>query len=106
MASQIFQQLARQTSSSLDVACVLSSTALSTSCHTFPSTLADIQKEAIKIAKIEEEKTQGHGLPSNFNPRANMWRRISSRASVPVFVALSPMEEKMFMWPDTFTQTN
>jgi 2,3-diketo-5-methylthio-1-phosphopentane phosphatase len=69
-------------------------------------TFADIQKEVIKIAKVDEEKTKGRGMPSNFNPRANMWRRVSSRASVPVFVALSPMEEKMFIWPDTFTQTN
>ncbi|KIW96872.1 uncharacterized protein Z519_02263 [Cladophialophora bantiana CBS 173.52] len=68
-------------------------------------TFADIQKELIKIAKVDEEKTHGQGLPSNFNPRANMWRRVSSRAAVPVFTALSPhKEEKAFLWPDTFTQ--
>jgi len=69
-------------------------------------TFADIQKEVIKIAKIDQQKTQGKGLPSNFNPRANMWRRVSSRAAIPVFAALSPAkEEKAFLWPETFTQT-
>ena len=69
-------------------------------------TFADIQKEVIKIAKVDEQKTQGKGLPSNFNPRANMWRRVSSRAAIPVFATLSPAkEEKAFLWPETFTQT-
>lgn len=67
-------------------------------------TFADIQREVIKIANVDERKTHGKGLPSNFNPRANMWRRVSSRAAVPVFAALSPAkEEKAFLWPDTFT---
>ncbi|OCT54903.1 Pdp3-interacting factor 1 [Cladophialophora carrionii] len=67
-------------------------------------TFADIQKEVIKIATVDEQKTHGKGLPSNFNPRANMWRRVSSRAAVPIFAALSPAkEEKAFLWPDTFT---
>jgi len=67
-------------------------------------TFADIQKEMIKIAKIDEEKTHGRGLPSNFNPRANMWRRVSSKQSVPVWHAKTPAkEEKMFVWPETFT---
>lgn len=69
-------------------------------------TFADIQKEVIKIAKVDELRTHGKGLPSNFNPRANMWRRVSSRAAVPLFAALSPTkEEKAFMWPEIFTQT-
>ena len=34
-----------------------------------------------------------------------MWRRVSSRAAVPVFAALSPAkEEKAFLWPETFTR--
>ena len=67
-------------------------------------TFADIQKEIIKIAKVDDEKTKGRGLPVNFNPRANMWRRASSRASIPAFAALSPSkEEKAFLWPETFT---
>merc|ERR1711981_996030 len=68
-------------------------------------TFADIQKEVIKIAKIDDEKTHGKGVPATFNPRANMWRRASSKASVPFFAAMSPSsEEKAFMWPETFTQ--
>lgn len=68
-------------------------------------TFADIQKEMIKIAKIDDAKTHGQGLPSNFNPRANMWRRVSSKAAVPIFAAMSPTkEEKAFIWPDVFTQ--
>jgi 2,3-diketo-5-methylthio-1-phosphopentane phosphatase len=68
-------------------------------------TFADIQREVIKIAKIDEEKTGGKGMPANFNPRANMWRRVSSKAAVPLFSAMSPSrEEKAFMWPEVFTQ--
>ena len=73
--------------------------------HIAFDTFADIQKEVIKIAKVDDEKTKGHGLPSNFNPRANMWRRVSSRQSVPVWAAKSPsVEEKMFTWPEAFSQ--
>lgn len=68
-------------------------------------TFADIQKEVIKSARIDDEKTKGLGLPSNFNPRANMWRRVSSKQSVLVWSAKTPsMEEKMFTWPEAFSQ--
>lgn len=68
-------------------------------------TFADIQKEVIKIAKIDDAKTKGKGLPSNFNPRANLWRRASSKTAVPVFAAMTPSrEEKMFVWPETFSE--
>ena len=68
-------------------------------------TFADIQREVIKIAKVDDEKTKGKGLPANFNPRANMWRRASSKAAVPLFAAMSPsIEQKAFIWPDAFTQ--
>lgn len=66
-------------------------------------TFGDIQKELIKIAKIDQEKTKGEGLPSNFNPRANMWRRASSKNAVPVFAAMTPREEKVFIWPEQFS---
>lgn len=65
-------------------------------------TFADIQKEVIKIAKADDEKTRGLGSPNNFNPRANMWRQASSRAAASIFATLSPREEKMFIWPETF----
>lgn len=70
-------------------------------------TFADIQREVIKIAKIDEAKTQGQGLPSNFNPRANMWRRASSKnnLNLKVWNMMTPTkEEKAFVWPETFTQ--
>ncbi|KAF2220855.1 2,3-diketo-5-methylthio-1-phosphopentane phosphatase [Elsinoe ampelina] len=67
-------------------------------------TFADIQREVIKIAKIDDEKTKGQGLPSNFNPRANMWRRASSKSAVPVFAAKTPAKEKMFIWPEAYTE--
>ncbi|KAL1297233.1 hypothetical protein AAFC00_004796 [Neodothiora populina] len=67
-------------------------------------TFADIQKEISKIAKADEEKTKGEGLPSIFNPRANMWRRASSKKSVPIFASMTPREEKVFIWPETFSE--
>ena len=65
---------------------------------------ADIQREITKIAKIDEQKTKGKGLPSNFNPRANMWRRVSSKSAVPMIAAMTPREERMFVWPEQFSQ--
>ncbi|OCK79384.1 2,3-diketo-5-methylthio-1-phosphopentane phosphatase [Lepidopterella palustris CBS 459.81] len=67
-------------------------------------TFAEIQREVIEIAKVDEEKTKGQGLPANFNPRANLWRRVSSKNAVPLFAALTPRHEKMFVWPEIFTQ--
>lgn len=68
-------------------------------------TFADIQKEIMKLAKIDEEKTKGRGLPAVFNPRANLWRRASSKNAVPIFTAMSPrIEQKAFMWPEAFTE--
>jgi 2-hydroxy-3-keto-5-methylthiopentenyl-1-phosphate phosphatase len=68
-------------------------------------TFADIQKEVIKLAKIDEDMTKGRGMPAKFNPRANMWRRVSSKAAVPVFSMFSPTkEDKAFVWPDVFTE--
>lgn len=57
-------------------------------------TFADIQREIVKIAKIDEQKTQGMGLPSNFNPKANSWRRASLKTAGPVFAAMRPRDEK------------
>lgn len=68
-------------------------------------TFADIQREVIKLAKIDQEKTRGEGMPAKFNPRANMWRRASSKAAVPVFSVFSPSkEEKAFVRPEALTQ--
>lgn len=67
-------------------------------------TFADVQKEIIRIAKVDDEKTKGKGLPVNFNPRANLWRRASSKTAVPVFAAMTPKTERAFIWPETFTE--
>ncbi|RHZ63230.1 uncharacterized protein CDV56_107179 [Aspergillus thermomutatus] len=88
-------------------------------------TFADIKREMESIMKEDQEKTRGEGTPARFNPRANMWRRVSSKQSVclkpsnhfclkaftnevdkvPQFVAATPSkEEKMFLWPDNFTE--
>lgn len=68
-------------------------------------TFADIQKEVKKIMIEDEEKTHGHGRPARFNPRANMWRRVSSKTAIPRYLAATPSkEEKMFLWPETFSE--
>ena len=43
---------------------------------------ADIQKNIERIMKEDAEKTRGMGTPALFNPRANMWRRVSSKNAV------------------------
>jgi 2,3-diketo-5-methylthio-1-phosphopentane phosphatase len=67
-------------------------------------TFADIKQEVQHIMKEDLEKTGGTGIPARFNPRANMWRRISSKQAVPKFAAATPSnEEKMFLWPEAFS---
>lgn len=67
-------------------------------------TFAGIQKEIASIMKEDEEKTGGVGKPVRFNPRANLWRRVSSQQAVPKFVVNTPSkEEKMFLWPEAFS---
>ncbi|KAK6069071.1 Pdp3-interacting factor 1-like protein 2 [Seiridium cupressi] len=68
-------------------------------------TFADIQAKLEEIRKEDEEKTAGLGLPAIFNPRANLWRRVSSKQAVPRFAIMSPTkEEKMFLWPEAYTE--
>lgn len=70
-------------------------------------TFADIQKKVIEIAKTDEAVTSGLGTPSIYNPRANMWRRASSKAAISVFHVMSPTkEEKAFVWPEALTALN
>ncbi|KAI1389401.1 HAD-like protein [Hypoxylon trugodes] len=68
-------------------------------------TFADIQREIERIREEDEKKTGGKGVPVRFNPRANLWRRVSSKTAVPRYVVMSPTkEEKMFLWPEVFTE--
>jgi hypothetical protein len=68
-------------------------------------TFADIQRELEKIMKEDQEKTKGRGLPVRFNPRANLWRRVSSKNAIPRYMVMSPkQEEKMFLWPEAFSE--
>ncbi len=50
-------------------------------------TFADVQREIERIRQEDEEKTAGNGLPALFNPRANLWRRVSSKNGVPLYAA-------------------
>lgn len=68
-------------------------------------TFADIRRELEAIMAEDAQRTGGRGVPSRFNPRANMWRRVSSRSAVPRYVAMTPSrEEKIFLWPEAFTE--
>lgn len=68
-------------------------------------TFADIQRALVTIRDEDAQKTGGRGVPARFNPRANMWRRVSSKNAVPRYVVMSPSrEEKMFLWPEAFTE--
>jgi 2,3-diketo-5-methylthio-1-phosphopentane phosphatase len=70
-------------------------------------TFADIQREVEKIMEEDERKTKGLGKPARFNPRANLWRRVSSQKAVPMYVAATPSkEEKIFLWPQAFSEYN
>ena len=45
-------------------------------------TFADIQIEIERIMAHDARQTGGRGKPAAFNPRANMWRRLSSQQAV------------------------
>jgi hypothetical protein len=47
-------------------------------------TFAEIQEEVAKTMIEDQKKTGGLGKPARFNPRANLWRRLSSKNSVSV----------------------
>ncbi|KAJ5291654.1 Pdp3-interacting factor 1 [Penicillium angulare] len=67
---------------------------------------SDIKKDIEKISAEDQKKTGGVGKPVRYNPRANLWRRISSKEAVPTLMAAATPsnEEKMFLWPETFSE--
>ncbi|KAJ5727866.1 Pdp3-interacting factor 1 [Penicillium malachiteum] len=69
-------------------------------------TFADIKAEIQKLSAEDQAKTGGVGKPVRYNPRANLWRRISSKEAVPTLMAAATpsREEKMFLWPETFSE--
>ncbi|KAI1641274.1 2,3-diketo-5-methylthio-1-phosphopentane phosphatase [Biscogniauxia mediterranea] len=70
-------------------------------------TFADVRRGIERIRAEDEAATGGRGAPARFNPRANLWRRASSQSAVPRYVRMSPSrEDKMFLWPDAFSEIN
>jgi hypothetical protein len=49
-------------------------------------TFTDIKREIEKISALDERETGGVGRPVRYNPRANMWRRISSKEAVCIYL--------------------
>ncbi|KAL4912344.1 2,3-diketo-5-methylthio-1-phosphopentane phosphatase [Aspergillus aurantiobrunneus] len=66
---------------------------------------SDVRREVEAIMREDQQKTGGVGKPARFNPKANMWRRVSSKRAIPQFVAATPSrEDRMFLWPESFSQ--
>ncbi|KAJ5181855.1 hypothetical protein N7449_012002 [Penicillium cf. viridicatum] len=74
--------------------------------HTPFDSFADVKKEVEAISLEDQKKTGGVGKPVRYNPRANMWRRISSKEAVPTLMATATpsQDEKMALWPDYFSE--
>ncbi|KAF3912571.1 hypothetical protein ABW21_db0203010 [Orbilia brochopaga] len=51
-------------------------------------TFADIQKELIRLTEEDQQSTMGAGKPVQYNPRANFWRRASSKKTIPTLASL------------------
>jgi 2-hydroxy-3-keto-5-methylthiopentenyl-1-phosphate phosphatase len=49
-------------------------------------TFADIKREVEAISAEDQKKTGGVGKPVRYNPRANMWRSLSSKEAVCSFL--------------------
>ncbi|KAJ5940963.1 hypothetical protein N7516_001131 [Penicillium verrucosum] len=69
-------------------------------------TFADVKRDVEAISLEDQKKTGGVGKPVRYNPRANMWRRISSKEAVPTLMATATptRDEKMALWPDYFSE--
>ncbi|KGO46602.1 hypothetical protein PEX1_098430 [Penicillium expansum] len=67
---------------------------------------ADVKREVEAISLEDQKKTGGVGKPVRYNPRANMWRRISSKEAVPTLMATATpsRDEKMALWPGYFSE--
>jgi 2-hydroxy-3-keto-5-methylthiopentenyl-1-phosphate phosphatase len=67
---------------------------------------ADVKREVEAISLEDQKKTGGVGKPVRYNPRANMWRRISSKEAVPTLMATATptRDEKVALWPDYFSE--
>lgn len=52
---------------------------------------ADVKREVEAISLEDQKKTGGVGKPVRYNPRANMWRRISSKEAVCVSLVLDKL---------------
>lgn len=52
-------------------------------------TFADVEREIRRIRDEDDRATGGRGLPARFNPRANLWRRLSSNSSVPTLAGFA-----------------
>lgn len=50
--------------------------------HTPFNTFSDIKREIEALILEDQKQTSGVGRPARYNPRANMWRRISSKEAV------------------------
>lgn len=86
-------------------------------------TFTDVKREVEAISIEDQKKTGGQGKPVRYNPRANMWRSLSSKEavcltlsylSVDVFTNIFQVPtllatgtptpaEKMSLWPDYFS---
>ncbi|KAK6332487.1 hypothetical protein TWF730_004153 [Orbilia blumenaviensis] len=51
-------------------------------------TFADIQTELARLVQEDQETTHGSGKPVQYNPRANFWRRASSKKAVPTLSSI------------------
>ncbi|OIW28850.1 2,3-diketo-5-methylthio-1-phosphopentane phosphatase [Coniochaeta ligniaria NRRL 30616] len=67
-------------------------------------TFEDIKNKLQEIAEEDRKATGGRGVPKRFNPRADLWRRVSSRNAVPLYVVSTPREERVFLWPEVFSE--
>lgn len=68
-------------------------------------TFSDVKREVEAIRIEDQKKTGGQGKPARYNPRANMWRSLSSKEAVPTLLATGTPTpaEKMSLWPDYFS---
>lgn len=63
-------------------------------------TFKAIQKEIVQIMRDDQQTQKRTGKAKYHNPRANFWRRLSSKQLVPMVVAKTPVEERMYYWPE------
>jgi len=63
-------------------------------------TFKDIQRDIERIMNEDVDTKKKTGKSKYHNPRANFWRRLSANSLTPKIIAKTPVEDRVYYWPE------